>query len=684
MATDSNDQHYLKKKTDGCVRNEGSENNAPSIPVRIDKSRIRKQYQIYLDEFKGYERSNGASDGSAVQHRDMVITCIGILEKHRDIVFERIDRTDLDLVLAELKESEIAYASSYIRVFAVFLSFITGNEPMIDIGRYGVMAGNRYLLLSKPDEDGKRIREGSPEDRAGIEHRFGRELDSFTEYEASKTVSCATRAIHRKNVASCIYVLEKKHYPVVLSEISENDIVYLRSYLDDFGIDEPARRINIFAMFLAFIDGSDPISEKKNVRRCTWPSWFRADFRFGNELESYCGMQKAKGNASATIEGNRSKIYICCGILETIRSGYRLDDVDSEMLDSLRSVLEETYSKEKSSNYVSTVSDFIRYITGIDPDPKGRAGSYRITLDIETPSDERFVEQLRGFIGFMTEWGYKDHTIKTRTSTITVCYRKLKEIRGDFDLKDITAIDIRKLRNEFRGYSESTVRQSIYAFGWFIEHIVGSNPCKEAKLIFNSGTETRQFIFGDDLMKIYEAADTMGRLILALGATMGLRRKEILGIGMDDIQGDRLRISGKGAGADGKVIVLPMTELVKKDLDEYLVMRAQLLSVFGDRSHGSLLINTTRKNVGMELTVRSFETFIDDLQERSGVSFTFHSLRRLFCTTMSDAGVDLDTIRRMMRHSSLETTLKCYLCADPRKIAGAVSKINDAFATMAN
>lgn len=51
---------------------------------------------------------------------------------------------------------------------------------------------------------------------------------------------------------------------------------------------------------------------------------------------------------------------------------------------------------------------------------------------------------------------------------------------------------------------------------------------------------------------------------------------------------------------------------------------------------------------------------------------------------MSDAGVDLDTIRRMMRHSSLETTLKCYLHADPRKMAGAVSKINDVFAAMTN
>ena len=49
---------------------------------------------------------------------------------------------------------------------------------------------------------------------------------------------------------------------------------------------------------------------------------------------------------------------------------------------------------------------------------------------------------------------------------------------------------------------------------------------------------------------------------------------------------------------------------------------------------------------------------------------------------MSDAGLDLDTIRRMMRHSSVETTLKCYLYADPRKMKTAVDSVNGAFSAI--
>jgi integrase len=49
---------------------------------------------------------------------------------------------------------------------------------------------------------------------------------------------------------------------------------------------------------------------------------------------------------------------------------------------------------------------------------------------------------------------------------------------------------------------------------------------------------------------------------------------------------------------------------------------------------------------------------------------------------MSDAGLDLDTIRRMMRHSSVETTLRCYFYADPRKMKTAIDSVNGAFSAI--
>ena len=66
------------------------------------------------------------------------------------------------------------------------------------------------------------------------------------------------------------------------------------------------------------------------------------------------------------------------------------------------------------------------------------------------------------------------------------------------------------------------------------------------------------------------------------------------------------------------------------------------------------------------------------LGRRCGIDLTAHSLRRLFCTTLWDAGVDANTVRLMMRHQSLDTTMKCYIKANPdnfqeaRKVLGEV------------
>lgn len=687
MVDDSSNQNYLKSKTGGRIRDERSRAIRSTNVSVVDKADVKSEYRRFLDEFKQFERSRGASRATAQQHSDMIVVCIGSLKKiRRKVSWDDVTADDLDSILKDLEADGVRHAGSHVRVFAAFLSFMTGSEPLIDTGRYGIQAGNRHLLMSRPDEDGNRRREGTPEERADIEHRYRKDLDAFMEHESSLDVSPNTRANHRRGVDACIFVLEKTRGPLILSEITREDIASLRDYLEDFGID-PDGRVNLFVKFLAFITGSEPLIEQRwpISSRCRWPSTFKTGFRFERELDGYDSMLRAKGDTQGTIDGCRSRIVVCCGIMESIENGFGLRDVDAAMLDSLRAELEKTYAPCRSSTFVSTFSDFIRFATGRDlsAERKGRSG-YRIVFEPETDNDAGFVEHLREYIGFMEDWGYKDHTIRSRISMNTVCYRKLKGIKGDFRLEDVTSLDIRMLRNSFEGYSEGTIRQNIYAFGWFLDHATGYNPCEDARLIFNSGMESRQFIFSDDWTRIYENADTMGRLILSLGATMGLRRKEILALRMEDILDGRLRIRGKGVGSDGKVVVMEMTELVRKDLKDYLVVRSQVLSIFGDRTGGVLLINMTRKNIGKALNERSFGTFLDNLQEKSGISFTSHCLRRFFCTTMSDAGVDLDTIRRMMRHSSLDTTLKCYLHADPRKMNGAVSKINDVFAAITN
>lgn len=242
--------------------------------------------------------------------------------------------------------------------------------------------------------------------------------------------------------------------------------------------------------------------------------------------------------------------------------------------------------------------------------------------------------------------------------------------------------DFRKLRNLMTDFKDSTVQNYLWNFGLFLDYATGNNPFELAKLRFSTSQVQRQFIFKNEWMKLYEVADVTEKLILSLGATMGLRKKEIIGLKVEDIQGMKLVIRGKGAGPNGKVEIKDITELVGRDLDAYLEHRNRILDRYGDRSRGHLFINEFRNRIGRPLSDRSLCTIIDRLVEKSGVSFSPHCLRRFYCTTMSDAGLDLDTIRRMMRHSSVETTLRCYLYADPRKMKTAIDSVNGAFSAI--
>ena len=49
-----------------------------------------------------------------------------------------------------------------------------------------------------------------------------------------------------------------------------------------------------------------------------------------------------------------------------------------------------------------------------------------------------------------------------------------------------------------------------------------------------------------------------------------------------------------------------------------------------------------------------------------------HSLRRLYATTLYDMGTDLNTLRMMMRHEDIRTTMECYIDPNPVKMDNAI------------
>ena len=75
---------------------------------------------------------------------------------------------------------------------------------------------------------------------------------------------------------------------------------------------------------------------------------------------------------------------------------------------------------------------------------------------------------------------------------------------------------------------------------------------------------------------------------------------------------------------------------------------------------------------------REIRMRIHDANGLDRIHATCHTLRRFYCTNLADAGTELDTLRRMIWHSHIDTTVNHYLKADPRKMKGATTAVDDA------
>ncbi len=283
----------------------------------------------------------------------------------------------------------------------------------------------------------------------------------------------------------------------------------------------------------------------------------------------------------------------------------------------------------------------------------------------------------------MRKWGLRNCTIGSRISDVSICYRNLCRIKKKaVNINDITAYDFHLMRNNMTEYAESSLRLMLYGFGLFLEYFTGKNPCIQARLRWNGIETDKVWITGDEWSRLFDAADPMMRLVLALGGSMGLRRTEILTIKMSDISGNLLRVVGKGTG-NGKIVTMEMSYPVTECLKPYLEWRNGIVTKYGDRSGGNLLICPVKTNLGKPLSPTMLNQMLCDLSDRTGIKWTLHSLRRLFCMTQIDNGVDLETTSKMMRHSSKETTVNSYIKADPRKLHLALAAVNNTFSAMA-
>ena len=135
--------------------------------------------------------------------------------------------------------------------------------------------------------------------------------------------------------------------------------------------------------------------------------------------------------------------------------------------------------------------------------------------------------------------------------------------------------------------------------------------------------------------------------ILMIFLNCGIRRSELVGLNLNDVYEDRIRVVGKG----NKERMVYMSSNCKRAIDDYLVERNKITlsdnrALFGSRDSNRISVTAVHRLVKKHL----LSAGLDPDQ------FSAHKLRHTAATLMLSGGVDVKTVQEVLGHEHLNTT----------------------------
>lgn len=190
----------------------------------------------------------------------------------------------------------------------------------------------------------------------------------------------------------------------------------------------------------------------------------------------------------------------------------------------------------------------------------------------------------------------------------------------------------------------------------------------------------RQALTLPQARRVLKAARRRGwaaRALVTFELSMGLRRKEVIGLSVGDVSPELTAFIGKGRNG-GKRRELPTSEPVRKLLPRLLKKREKRLRKHGLQSETGPLLCHVRdgvvKGYSLSWADRTMRRIFDDVGVKQKGNL-HHALRRTFGRLLWERGVPTDAVGDLLGHRSLETTRK-YLALNIEDLRAAVSVLD--------
>lgn len=162
-----------------------------------------------------------------------------------------------------------------------------------------------------------------------------------------------------------------------------------------------------------------------------------------------------------------------------------------------------------------------------------------------------------------------------------------------------------------------------------------------------------QYLDEEECDRLLEAVDgpyaERNYCIILLFLTCGLRIGELVGINLNDIHGDILRVRGKG----NKERILYLSEACLEALEDYLDLRDGKKANPEDQN--ALFLSRNHRRI----TPRAVQQMVEKTLLQAGLDasrYSPHKLRHTAATLMLQNGVDVRTLQDVLGHDNLNTT----------------------------
>lgn len=201
------------------------------------------------------------------------------------------------------------------------------------------------------------------------------------------------------------------------------------------------------------------------------------------------------------------------------------------------------------------------------------------------------------------------------------------------------------------------------SISFFFRHVL-QKPYVIPTLIYPRKVKTLPAVMSaEEILKIINAVDNIKhRAMLILLYSTGIRLSELAFLRITDIDSKTMRVKVvQGKGAKDRYTILSQTVLL--ELRAYYVQYRPVEYLFNGSGKGCRYSNRTIQKVVQNAILKA------GLENKD---YSVHTIRHSFATHLVDNGTDLHTVKELLGHNSLGTTMQ-YLHVSQKRLQGVVN-----------